>query len=221
MNAVLHDDLVHRLLAKAKRATNARYVLGIAGIPGSGKSTLAGQLVARLNEHGCDGGAALVPMDGFHLTNARLDQLDLRQRKGAPETFDVHRYVELLSMARREPAASMYFPVYDRSLHEPVLRETDSQRIDADTRIILTEGNYLLLDIDPWRRLADVLDECWLLDTSIEQARSWIIARHVRGGRPAEHAQAHYEAVDLPNSRLILRHMRSPDLRIASSASNL
>lgn len=109
----------------------------------------------------------------------------------------------------------MYFPVYDRALHEPALHEVPRQRIFPQTQIILTEGNYLLLDADPWRHLADVLDECWWVDTPVDQARQWIVDRHIRGGKSPEQAAQHYAKVDWPNTQLILNHRRAADLTIS------
>ncbi len=161
--------------------------------------------------------AVLVPMDGFHFSNARLEQLNRRQRKGAPDTFDVDGYLALLRRLREEPQSkhgnrdvSIPFPVYDRDLHEPVLRP-GQHAVAAHHRIVITEGNYLLLDESPWSQLADLLDVCWFLDTTLEQSREWILARHIRGGRSPQDAAAHYERCDLANARLVHEKMRRPD----------
>lgn len=203
--ALLAERLLSRLVP------GRRVVVGIAGIPGSGKSTLARQVVDALNQRSSSGSAVLVPMDGFHFTNRRLDELGLRDRKGSPPTFDAAGYVELLSRARDE-RVSTFFPIYDRALHEPVLREAPEQRIGVGHRFIVTEGNYLLLDQPPWNVLAGVLDECWFVHVPIELAEQWILARHVRGGRTPADARAHYLRNDLPNSQLIQSHSRPPDL---------
>ncbi|MCX5659832.1 MAG: nucleoside/nucleotide kinase family protein [Planctomycetota bacterium] len=204
--------LVDRLAALAGSVGDARVVVGIAGIPGSGKSTLAGKLLAGLDARMPDA-AALVPMDGFHFTNNQLDRLGLRQRKGAPQTFDARGYVNLLAAAR-DAAFVGLFPVYDRALHEPVTRDVPGQRIDAKTRLILTEGNYLLLRDAPWCELAAVLRETWLLETPIERARAWLVDRHVRGGRTRADAEAHVERSDALNIRVIQEGSREPDLRM-------
>lgn len=207
------------ILEKQPAVAPRRYVLGIAGIPGSGKSTLAQELWATLNRTSPGPVTALVPMDGFHLRNAELDARGLRSRKGSPITFDATAYIELLRQARdSSPEKPLRFPVYDRALHEPVLRDMPEQTIAPETRIVITEGNYLLLDREPWRELAGVLDACWFIDTPIEQSKQWIIARHIRGGRSEADAIAHYQLNDLPNAQFVLEHLRKPDrvLRLVS-----
>lgn len=203
-------------LARGRRASTAgRYLVGIAGIGGAGKSTLATKLLAAV-EQVAPGLSRLVPMDGFHLPNATLDAREWRQRKGEPETFDAPAYIDLLRRLRsphRGPA--MRFPIYDRALHESVMRDDPACAIDASIELVITEGNYLLLDQPPWSQLADVLDECWLLDTPLDAARQWIVDRHVRGGRSEVDAVAHYERTDLANARLVLNSMREPSRRAA------
>jgi pantothenate kinase len=184
-------------------SSDRRWIQGIAGIPGSGKSTFAAALVEQINQHQP---AALVAMDGFHLPNQTLINMGRRDFKGAPDTYDVNGYIALLKQLRTA-AEPVRVPVYDRNLHEPVPGPT----IDPSVRIIITEGNYLLLDQPPWSQLADVLDSCWLINTSIDQARQWAINRHIKGGRDKTDAEQHYERTDLPNAQLVQQQMREPD----------
>ncbi len=205
------DDLARQLLESSR---DRRWIQGIAGIPGSGKSTLAAALLERLPGAGAGvgpGAAVVVPMDGFHLPNQTLIEMGRRDYKGAPDTFDAVAYIDLL---RRLKNASepVQIPIYDRNLHEPVPGST----IDPSVRIIITEGNYLLLDQPPWSELADVLDSCWYVDTPIEQARQWAVERHIAGGRDPDGARRHYERNDLPNARFVLNNRRAPDSVIRS-----
>ena len=205
-------ELAHHVLSKSKIASAAgrRFILGIAGIPGSGKSTFASKLAVAA-EGLAPGATRVMPMDGFHLSNQRLDELGLRLAKGSPATFDVAGYLDLLRRAKHVSDEKIQVPIYDRALHEPVLPRDEAHAITPMTQLIITEGNYLLLDEDPWRGLADVLFECWGLNTPVEQARQWIIARHVRGGREIDDAMQHYGRTDLPNTKLILAKRRTPD----------
>lgn len=202
--AELLADVLAAVDAKGAASGGSRYVLGIAGVGGSGKSTLARQLLERV-ESSRPGAARLAAMDGFHYTNAELSRRGLRDRKGAPETFDAAGLADLLASVRQRSAAAgdIPVPVYDRALHEPVVRDQPQHRIDADTRLVIVEGNYLLLNEGDWARVGAALDACWFLDTPMETARQWIIARHVRGGRSAAEAAAWYERVDGPNAKLI------------------
>jgi len=208
----LFRELALYLAQRARRRRSRRYLVGIAGVPGAGKSAFARLLVDQLSA-AAPGLAVLVPMDGFHLPNRRLEELGLRTRKGAPETFDAEGFIRLLSRAR-DASQEPLFPIYDRSLHEPVLQANDDQRISLGTRLVLTEGNYLLLTLHPWARLGRILDECWFLDTPLDVAKRWIIDRFCRHGLDPEAAQAHYNEVDLPNAQLVLANMREPQRRI-------
>ncbi len=197
-------DLLTAVDAKLQASPGSRYVLGIAGVGGSGKSTLAGDLLRRV-EAQRPGAVKQVAMDGFHFTNAELIRRGLRDRKGAPETFDAAGLADLLAAVRQrdEAASDIRVPTYDRKLHEPVFRDEPHHRIDAHTRLVIVEGNYLLLDQDGWPRVRAALDACWYLDTPADLARQWIISRHVRGGRCPADAAMWYEQVDGPNAKVI------------------
>src|SRR5579871_97934 len=78
--------------AKALLALPGRRALGIAGGPGVGKSTLAQQLVAELGPV-----AAYVPMDGFHMKHAKLEELGTVAYKGAPQTFEAGAFADFLA----------------------------------------------------------------------------------------------------------------------------
>jgi len=195
-------------------ARRGRYLLGIAGIPGSGKSTLAEQLWRQV-EKMTPGVARLVPMDGFHLTNRRLDELGLRDRKGAPHTFDSEGLVKLLRAAR-DPTRTIRFLVYDRRVHEPVMTGREEQVISPRTRLVITEGNYLLMNREPWRRIRLLLDESWWLQTPLEIAKRRLIARRIHGGCSRQQAQTLYEGNDALNARLVRDESVAADLIVRS-----
>ncbi|RMI34524.1 nucleoside/nucleotide kinase family protein [Streptomyces triticirhizae] len=173
-----------------------RAVLGLAGPPGAGKSTLAGSLVAALGEV-----AAYVPLDGFHLSNAQLDRLGLRSRKGSEPSFDALGYAALL--ARLLAAAGreeVYVPDFDRSLDEPVAAR---HRVAADVRLVVTEGNYLALDAPGWRQARALIDQLWYVDAPEELRDARLVARHRRHGRSSAEARAWVDSNDRPNALLV------------------
>jgi pantothenate kinase len=199
MNPIF-DDLIKRVLdLLAKAPPGARVIIGITGGPAAGKTTLAERLVERLGtELGVDG-VGHVPMDGYHLADVALDRLGLRDRKGAPATFDAEGYVALLRRLRENSDPVIYAPGFDREIEQPI---AGSIAIGRQTRVIVTEGNYLLLE-GPWQAARDLLDEVWFCrsDESVRLER--LLARHVRFGKTPEAAKAWMAETDGPNAEFI------------------
>ena len=180
---VAHAPRLAELVERARSSVVAghRRVLWIAGPPGAGKSTLAEAVVRALGP----GTAALVPLDGFHLANERLVELGLRDRKGAPETFDAEGCVAMLRRVRSSIAEPMHVSSFDRDA-ETVL--PDAITIPAGVPLIVAEGNYLLLDEGPWAQIRPLLDEAWFLRADAGRVPR-LIARHVAHGKPPDAAR--------------------------------
>jgi pantothenate kinase len=172
----------------------ARRILGIAGAPGVGKSTYARGLVAASAVP-----AALVPMDGFHLADSALDSLGLRDRKGTPETFDAWGYAALLRRLRTAEEL-VWAPGFERGLEQPL---AGAIAIQPDVELIVTEGNYLLLDSPEWRAVRAELDETWFLDLDDDVRRARLVARHIEFGKSPDEAELWVARVDEPNALLV------------------
>jgi pantothenate kinase len=181
------------LLAEARQLALAgrRQILGITGPPGAGKSTLAQRLVTALGPDR----AVLVGMDGFHLADAELRRTGLRQRKGAPETFDRAGYAALLHRLRGEPG-TVYAPAFDRALEDSI---AGAVAVPASIALVVTEGNYLLL----WPEIRPLLDEVWYLDPPADARRAALIARHVSFGKAVAEAEDWVLNSDERNAELI------------------
>ena len=178
-------------------ADGRRKLLGLAGAPGSGKSTLAQAIAAAL-----PGQAQVVPMDGFHLAQAELERLGRAGRKGAPDTFDAAGFVALLRRLRAQAPGdpAVYAPAFRRELEEPI---AGAIAVASDTRLLITEGNYLLLDEGPWAEVAPLLDACWYVEVDETRRLEWLVQRHVQFGRNRSEALAWVATSDEPNARRI------------------
>ena len=177
-------------------ADGRRKLLGLVGAPGSGKSTVAQALLDAL-----PGRAQVVPMDGFHLANAELRRLGRAGRKGAPDTFDSAGYVALLRRLRTQPAGeTVYAPEFRRDIEEPV---AGAIGVRPDTPLVITEGNYLLLEEGPWAGVAPLLDEVWYVEVDDGLRIERLLRRHQQFGRSLEAAQAWVAQTDEPNARRI------------------
>lgn len=201
------SEIAHIAATLFKRAHHAqRFVVGIAGPPGSGKSTLS----AALHDVLPDGAAAVVPMDGFHFDDSVLDRRGLRARKGAPETFDFAGFEVLL---RRLKAAEpdVAIPVFDRSIE---LSRAAADVVSADVKFILVEGNYLLLDEDPWPRLAPLFDFTIFVNSPREELERRLVERWREHGRSDADARNWIDTNDMPNIDRVLHARRKADLEL-------
>ncbi len=166
-----------------------RVIVGIVGPPGAGKSTVTASLMASIAD------AVAVPMDGFHLSNEVLTDLGRRERKGAPDTFDVAGYVALLNRLRGD-AGTIYAPRFDRSLEESI---GSAIPVPPECTLVITEGNYLLADDHGWSEVRTLLDEVWYLDVPREVLVSRLVARRMSDGHPEGEARTWVKDVDVPN----------------------
>jgi len=202
---VKFDELLDR--ARGLVDTGERRLLGIGGAPGSGKSTLARRLVDAL---GAD--AALVEMDGFHLAQRELLRLRISERKGAPDTFDVAGYVDLLGRLKAAGPDVVYAPEFRREIEEPIACAVP---IGPDVPLIVTEGNYLLLNYDKWKRVRIVLDEAWFLFIDDDLRVQRLIDRHLRFGRTlAEAEERVLHGTDHVNALMVNSSKAGADLLI-------
>jgi pantothenate kinase len=208
LNDVL--GLVSKLLA-AVDAQQERFLLGITGPPGSGKSRLAHMLVASVLELRGPGSAVVAPLDGFHLPNETLGFLGLLSVKGAPQTFDATAFLASVRRLRDEAAAPVSWPDFDRSTEQTI---PDAISIGPSARLVVVEGNYLLLQQPTWREVRELLDQVWYLDVPNDLLRRRLIERHMAHGRSEAEAVRHVDKSDLVNAQLVGRTKQLADLAV-------
>jgi pantothenate kinase len=196
------ETLVERARALS---SSGRRVLGITGPPGAGKSVLASRLVEALRPD-----AVLVPMDGFHLDDSVLDALGRHDRKGAPDTFDVGGYVSLLRRLRSADDV-VYAPEFDRALEAS---RAAAVAVPSDVPLVVTEGNYLLLDQPGWRDVRQQLDEVWYLSVDEDVRLARLVDRHGAFGKSPAEAVAWAHGSDQRNAELVERTRQLADVQI-------
>jgi pantothenate kinase len=200
------DDVVAAALELVP--DGGRAVLGIAGVPGAGKTTLAEAVVAGVVEERGPHFVAHVPMDGFHLADVQLERLGLRRRKGAPETFDAAGYAALLRRLRTETGHPVYAPGFERTLEQPIAA---AMVVPPSARLVVTEGNYLLLARPEWREARRSMDAVWWVEVDDAVRVERLVARHVQFGKAEDVAADWVADVDEANCRLIRSGGDAPD----------
>ncbi|KAI8633566.1 P-loop containing nucleoside triphosphate hydrolase protein [Xylariaceae sp. FL1651] len=220
------DNQVTRLIDKAwdrfqQTPEDRRFMIAIGGIPGSGKTTLSQIITQALNARHATLHpeireavpiAAFVPMDGYHLTRAQLsampDPTTAHARRGAEFTFDGPSFLSLVK-ALREPltpsSTTIFAPSFDHAVKDP--KDNDIAILPGH-RIVVFEGNYVVLDKEPWCEAADLMDERWFVDVDFEVARRRLVARHVKAGiaKDEEEARKRADENDLVNGAEIVQN---------------
>ena len=201
--------------AAALVPAGGRAILGIVGAPGSGKSTLAEQLLAELRQRHPAGWVAHIPMDGYHLADDQLRRLGSLNRKGAPDTFDADGYAHLLGRTKSHPAEWIYVPGFERTLEQPLAA---ALVVPPTARLIVTEGNYLLLDQPGWRAAREQMDQVWFVSTEPSVRQERLVARHIQFGKEPTAARDWVHAVDEPNAVLIDEGASRADILIRNDS---
>jgi pantothenate kinase len=194
----------------SEKAGGKRIAIGLAGGPGVGKSTLAADLVEALNVT-APRSAALVPMDGFHMKHAKLEEMGQTDYKGAPHTFEGAAFVEFLARLKTatEPVNG---PGYSRKIEDTV---DDAFTVPPEAKILVVEGNYLLLEDEPWGGVKPLLDFAAFVVVPREMVRARLMKRHAEEGLFAEERnRAHIERNDLPNYDTVMGSVHRADVVI-------
>ncbi len=196
-------------LCEANSVEN-RYIIAIAGAPASGKSTLAEWVVDQLNETDA-GRAALLPMDGYHYDDRVLTAKGWQAQKGAPHTFDVAGLAAMLKRLRANDEPSIAVPMFDRSIE---IARAGAALIEQTARVVVVEGNYLLLNEDPWQQLTDHFDQTVMVEVEEGELERRLRERWVKLGLSQADVDRKVLLNDLPNGRLVYERSRAADIRL-------
>ncbi|MBK0020051.1 nucleoside/nucleotide kinase family protein [Brucella pseudogrignonensis] len=205
------ENLPAEILSKLSN-TDGRLIVAIAGPPGAGKSTISEYLRDAINKGGV-GPAVIVPMDGFHLDNAILDERGLRSRKGSPPTFDCAGFAALLGRLKNA-SEDVVIPAFDRTLD---LARAGAAIVRADHKILLVEGNYLLLDQEPWTELASFFDMTIFLEVPFSELERRLIQRWLDHGHTEEAARQRALSNDIPNAELVVSSSRDANYTVTTA----
>jgi pantothenate kinase len=205
-----YTTLASLIQRRAAAHPKSRFLVAVAGAPGSGKTTLAGEVVRRLNTSSKSLSAALLSMDGFHLPRSTLDALPNREeayvRRGAPFTFDLDAFLPFMRGVRgwadTSSQESISAPSFSHTTKDPVPSGTC---IPAETKILIVEGNYLLLDEPGWSEVSTLVDMRVLISVDLTSTRERVARRHVRAGieKTLDDAYRRVDANDALNGRLV------------------
>ncbi|KXG84500.1 nucleoside triphosphate hydrolase [Agrobacterium bohemicum] len=187
---------------------NSRFIVAIAGPPGAGKSTLADALYCELTKRGEK--AEVLPMDGFHMDNGILRERGLLARKGAPETFDVRGFFDIVNAVRKADQ-DVLVPVFDRAREIAI---ASARSVSSETRFILAEGNYLLLNEQPWIQLKNSFDLSIFVGPSVEVLEQRLRDRWIGYGLDEAGIAAKLYGNDLPNGKRVVQNAQEADIKI-------
>jgi pantothenate kinase len=173
-----------------------RTLIGIVGKPGSGKSTVVEEISKKFGSKL----VSIIPMDGFHLSNEELISLGRRDRKGAPDTFDVEGFTSLIEKVKTKNQVDHKFPIFHREIEASI---ADEGMIPKESKVVVIEGNYLFSEDHNWNGIYPLLDHTWFIDLNDEIRIERLIARHIRYGKTPEEAETWSRGSDETNARFI------------------
>ena len=209
MNKLNYSDLLTLLNKQIDNHSTSRYFIALSGAPGSGKSTVSEKLVSDLNTVGHK--SSILQMDAFHYDDQILKEKNLLLKKGAPETFDVMGLLNFIN--RLEKESEVVIPFFDRSLE---LSRSSAVIISDDIKVVIVEGNYLLLKSHPWRELHKFFNSTIIVNCDERILEERLIKRWENFNLSKEIINQKVYENDLPNGVYVLKNSISPDFELSN-----
>ena len=191
-------DLLVEEINTLLHGNNPRTIIGIVGKPGAGKSTVVSEIQNRFSADE----VAIIPMDGYHLSNEELIELGRRNRKGAPDTFDVVGFISLITKVKNEIAKDHTFPIFHREIEAS---RADEGLVPRNIKVIIIEGNYLFSEEYNWNKVFPLLDQSWFIEIDDEVRMQRLIARHIKYGKLPQEAEDWSRGSDEANAKFIAK----------------
>lgn len=189
-------ELLFEQIQSLLNGQNPRTLIGIVGKPGAGKSTVVEEISKKFDSKT----VSIIPMDGFHLSNEELISLGRRDRKGAPDTFNVEGFTSLIKRVKSDSKVDHMFPIFHREIEASI---ADEGMVPKESKVVVIEGNYLFSEAHGWNGIYPLLDHSWFIEIDDEIRIERLIARHVRYGKTREEAEAWSRGSDETNARFI------------------
>lgn len=185
-------------IASLLQGSKPRTMIGIVGKPGAGKSTVVTEIQKQFSAEE----VAIIPMDGYHLSNEELIKLGRLERKGAPDTFDVEGFISLITRVRNEIDKDHTFPIFHREIEAS---KADEGIVLRNTKVIVIEGNYLFSEEHNWSEVFPLLDQSWFIEIDDEIRMQRLITRHIKYGKTPQEAEEWSRGSDEENAKFIAK----------------
>ncbi len=219
LHAVYNDEFINQQIKplivswQQQAATQQRRIIVfLAAPPGAGKSTLALFIESLCND------IQALSLDGFHYPQQYLkshslvihdEEVLMSKIKGSAETFDTHAFKKHLGQLAGDDC---WWPIYDRNLHDVI-----DHQIHVIKPIVLIEGNWLLLNEQPWNEMVKAADATMFIHAELKLLKERLIERKIRGGSSPEEALHFYETSDRINCERVMKHSLQADIEIDES----
>jgi type I pantothenate kinase len=166
---------LHRVTARFLETAERKvpYVIAIGGSVSVGKSTMARMLRRLLSRWPGHPRVDLVTTDGFLLPNATLEQRELMERKGFPESYDRTRLLRFVSDVK-SGASPLHVPVYSHLKYDIV---PDQYQTVASPDIVILEGLNVLQSGTAHTFVSDFIDFSIYVDASENDLEAWYLER--------------------------------------------